>query len=95
MVNQNNISLNPCVHVRVVLSSCVSLCVAVQKMAEAHMQHLGVHPPLEDEEEDDWQREYGEVTHLPLKLLHHQGMLWWQPFLNQIDLSNPSLVFHS
>ncbi|XP_069004719.1 protein phosphatase 1 regulatory subunit 1B isoform X2 [Embiotoca jacksoni] len=35
---------------------------AVQKMAEAHMQHLGVYPPLEDpcegeEEEDHWQRE--------------------------------------
>ncbi|XP_029293503.1 protein phosphatase 1 regulatory subunit 1B isoform X2 [Cottoperca gobio] len=35
---------------------------AVQKMAEAHMQHLGVYPPLEDpcegeEYEDNWQRE--------------------------------------
>lgn len=38
------------------------LCVAVQKMAEAHMQNLGVYPPLEDpcegeEDEDDWQGE--------------------------------------
>ncbi|KAL3053394.1 hypothetical protein OYC64_005847 [Pagothenia borchgrevinki] len=35
---------------------------AVQKMAEAHMQHLGIYPPLEDpcegeEEEDGWQGE--------------------------------------
>ncbi|KAI4821890.1 hypothetical protein KUCAC02_007464, partial [Chaenocephalus aceratus] len=35
---------------------------AVQKMAEAHMQHLGIYPPLEDpcegeEEDNDWQGE--------------------------------------
>lgn len=46
---------------------CVYLCVAVQKMAEAHMQHLGVYPPLEDpcegeEDEDHWQGEEGEDT---------------------------------
>ncbi|KAM3864057.1 protein phosphatase 1 regulatory subunit 1B [Diretmus argenteus] len=40
---------------------------AVQKMAEAHMQHLGVYPPLEDpyegeEYEDHWQREEREDT---------------------------------
>lgn len=41
---------------------------AVQKMAEAHMQHLGVYPPLEDpcegeeEEEDYWQRKEREDT---------------------------------
>uniref|UniRef100_A0A667YAY9 Protein phosphatase 1 regulatory subunit 1B n=1 Tax=Myripristis murdjan TaxID=586833 RepID=A0A667YAY9_9TELE len=40
---------------------------AVQKMAEAHMQNLGVYPPLEDpyegeEYEDHWQREEGEDT---------------------------------
>lgn len=43
------------------------LCVAVQKMAEAHMQNLGVYPPLEDpcegeEDEDHWQREEGDDT---------------------------------
>ncbi|XP_074512305.1 protein phosphatase 1 regulatory subunit 1B isoform X2 [Sebastes fasciatus] len=40
---------------------------AVQKMAEAHMQHLGIYPPLEDpcegeEEEDYWQRKEREDT---------------------------------
>ncbi|XP_034566433.1 protein phosphatase 1 regulatory subunit 1B [Notolabrus celidotus] len=40
---------------------------AVQKMAEAHMQHLGVYPPLEDpyevdEDEDNWQRQAGVDT---------------------------------
>ncbi|KAM6967080.1 protein phosphatase 1 regulatory subunit 1B isoform 2-T2 [Tautogolabrus adspersus] len=39
---------------------------AVQKMAEAHMQNLGIYPPLEDpfevEEEDIWQRQQGEDT---------------------------------
>ncbi|XP_059204323.1 protein phosphatase 1 regulatory subunit 1B isoform X2 [Centropristis striata] len=49
---------------------------AVQKMAEAHMQHLGVHPTLEDpcegeEEEDHWQREEGEDTS-PTKAADHQ-----------------------
>ncbi|CAJ1076214.1 protein phosphatase 1 regulatory subunit 1B isoform X2 [Xyrichtys novacula] len=40
---------------------------AVQKMAEAHMQNLGVYPPFEDpyevdedEDEDNWQRQKGE-----------------------------------
>lgn len=41
---------------------CVYLCVAVQKMAEAHMQNLGVYPAFEDpcegeEDEDQWQGE--------------------------------------
>ncbi|XP_020488324.3 protein phosphatase 1 regulatory subunit 1B isoform X2 [Labrus bergylta] len=39
---------------------------AVQKMAEAHMQNLGVYPPLEDpfevDEEDIWQRQEREDT---------------------------------
>uniref|UniRef100_A0AAQ4PMX6 Protein phosphatase 1 regulatory subunit 1B n=1 Tax=Gasterosteus aculeatus aculeatus TaxID=481459 RepID=A0AAQ4PMX6_GASAC len=40
---------------------------AVQKMAEAHMQHLGVYPPVEDpcegeEDGDHWQGEEGEDT---------------------------------
>nr|XP_046271320.1 protein phosphatase 1 regulatory subunit 1B isoform X2 [Scatophagus argus] len=40
---------------------------AVQKMAEAHMQNLGVYPPLEDpcegeEDEDQWQGEEGGDT---------------------------------
>ncbi|XP_060882844.1 protein phosphatase 1 regulatory subunit 1B isoform X2 [Labrus mixtus] len=39
---------------------------AVQKMAEAHMQNLGIYPPLEDpfevDEEDIWQRQEGEDT---------------------------------
>lgn len=43
------------------------LPVAVQKMAEAHMQHLGVYPPVEDpcegeEDGDHWQGEEGEDT---------------------------------
>ena len=43
---------------------CVYLCVAVQKMAEAQMQKLGVYPPLEDpcegeEDDDQWE---GEAT---------------------------------
>lgn len=46
---------------------CVYVCVAVQKMAEAHMQNLGVYPALEDpregeEDEDHWHREEGEET---------------------------------
>ncbi|KAK5855967.1 hypothetical protein PBY51_007595 [Eleginops maclovinus] len=46
---------------------------AVQKMAEAHMQHLGVYPPLEDpcegeEEGDDWQ---GQDTS-PIQAADHQ-----------------------
>lgn len=45
---------------------CVYLCVAVQKMAEAHMQNLGVYPledPCEGEEDEDhWQGEEGEDT---------------------------------
>ncbi|XP_033826864.1 protein phosphatase 1 regulatory subunit 1B isoform X2 [Periophthalmus magnuspinnatus] len=41
---------------------------AVQKMAEAHMQHLGVYTALEDpcedeEEEQDWQDWQGEDDH--------------------------------
>lgn len=48
---------SPCV-----CAVCVYLCVAVQKMAEAHMQSLGVYPPLEDpcegeEDEERWQGE--------------------------------------
>lgn len=44
---------------------CVYLCVAVQKMAEAHMQKLGVYPPFEDpcegeEDEDYLKGEEGE-----------------------------------
>uniref|UniRef100_UPI0037E75DE0 protein phosphatase 1 regulatory subunit 1B isoform X2 n=1 Tax=Semicossyphus pulcher TaxID=241346 RepID=UPI0037E75DE0 len=39
---------------------------AVQKMAEAHMQNLGIYPPLEDpfevdEDEDNWQGRKGEA----------------------------------
>ncbi|XP_033501136.2 protein phosphatase 1 regulatory subunit 1B isoform X1 [Epinephelus lanceolatus] len=49
---------------------------AVQKMAEAHMQHLGVYPPFEDpcegeEDEDHWQGEEGEDTS-PTKAADHQ-----------------------
>ncbi|XP_068192090.1 protein phosphatase 1 regulatory subunit 1B isoform X2 [Antennarius striatus] len=49
---------------------------AVQKMAEAHMQNLGVYPPLEDpcegeEDEDDWKREEGEDGS-PAKAADHQ-----------------------
>ncbi|KAM9779880.1 protein phosphatase 1 regulatory subunit 1B [Neosynchiropus ocellatus] len=49
---------------------------AVQKMAEAHLQHLGVYPPLEDpsegeEDEDSWQREKGEAQ-APAKAADHQ-----------------------
>ncbi|XP_054615049.1 protein phosphatase 1 regulatory subunit 1B-like isoform X1 [Dunckerocampus dactyliophorus] len=49
---------------------------AVQKMAEAHMQNLCVHPPLEDpcegEEDDDlWQGEEGEHQP-PTKAADHQ-----------------------
>ncbi|XP_029997003.1 protein phosphatase 1 regulatory subunit 1B isoform X2 [Sphaeramia orbicularis] len=49
---------------------------AVQKMAEAHMQNLGVYPPLEDpcegeEDEDDWQGDEGEDTS-PTKAADHQ-----------------------
>ncbi|XP_070836732.1 protein phosphatase 1 regulatory subunit 1B isoform X4 [Chaetodon trifascialis] len=49
---------------------------AVQKMAEAHMQNLGVYPPLEDpcegeEDEDHWQGEEGEDTS-PTKAADHQ-----------------------
>uniref|UniRef100_A0A3Q3XQD4 Protein phosphatase 1 regulatory subunit 1B n=1 Tax=Mola mola TaxID=94237 RepID=A0A3Q3XQD4_MOLML len=40
---------------------------AVQKMAEAHMQNLGIYPPLEDpcegeEDEDGWQGEEASPT---------------------------------
>jgi len=45
------------------------MCVAVQKMAEAQMQNLGIYPPLEEpcEGEEDWdhwqrEREEGEDT---------------------------------
>lgn len=43
---------------------CVHLCVAVQKMAEAHMQNLGVYPPLEDpcEGEEDEDEEGEEAS---------------------------------
>ncbi|XP_041634562.1 protein phosphatase 1 regulatory subunit 1B isoform X2 [Cheilinus undulatus] len=49
---------------------------AVQKMAEAHMQNLGVYPPLEDpfeadEDEDNWQRQEGEDT-FPAKAADQQ-----------------------
>ncbi|KAM8723832.1 protein phosphatase 1 regulatory subunit 1B isoform X1 [Acanthopagrus latus] len=49
---------------------------AVQKMAEAHMQNLGVYPPLEDpcegeEDEDNWQGKEGEDTS-PTKAADHQ-----------------------
>ncbi|KAK2833151.1 hypothetical protein Q5P01_017040 [Channa striata] len=49
---------------------------AVQKMAEAHMQNLGVYPPLEDpcegeEDEDQWE---GEDTS-PAKAADHQETL--------------------
>ncbi|KAM9843683.1 protein phosphatase 1 regulatory subunit 1B isoform 2-T2 [Aulostomus maculatus] len=48
---------------------------AVQKMAEAHMQNLGVYPPLEDpcegeEDEDQWQREEGDGRS-PSKVTDH------------------------
>ncbi|XP_054861285.1 protein phosphatase 1 regulatory subunit 1B isoform X1 [Amphiprion ocellaris] len=50
---------------------------AVQKMAEAHMQNLGVYPPLEDpcegeedEEEEDEDQEGGEAS--PTKAADHQ-----------------------
>lgn len=58
-----------CGHLPVCVCVCVCspVCVAVQKMAEAHMQNLGVYPPLEDpcegeEDEDQWQGEEGEDT---------------------------------
>ncbi|XP_028268659.1 protein phosphatase 1 regulatory subunit 1B isoform X2 [Parambassis ranga] len=49
---------------------------AVQKMAEAHMQHLGVYPPLEDpcegeEDEDHCEGEEGEEAS-PTKADDHQ-----------------------
>ncbi|XP_031723678.1 protein phosphatase 1 regulatory subunit 1B isoform X2 [Anarrhichthys ocellatus] len=49
---------------------------AVQKMAEAQMQHLGIYPPLEDpcegeEDGDHWQGEEGEDTS-PTKAADHQ-----------------------
>ncbi|XP_029014182.1 protein phosphatase 1 regulatory subunit 1B isoform X2 [Betta splendens] len=49
---------------------------AVQKMAEAHMQSLGVHPPLEDpcegeEDEERWEGERGEDMS-PTKTADHQ-----------------------
>ncbi|XP_070779047.1 protein phosphatase 1 regulatory subunit 1B isoform X2 [Enoplosus armatus] len=49
---------------------------AVQKMAEAHMQNLGVYPPLEDpcegeEDEDYLQEQEGEDTS-PTKAADHQ-----------------------
>lgn len=58
-----SLCLCPCVCVAVPV--CVYLCVAVQKMAEAHMQKLGVYPPLEDpcegeEDEDYLKGEEGE-----------------------------------
>ncbi|XP_016895680.1 protein phosphatase 1 regulatory subunit 1B isoform X2 [Cynoglossus semilaevis] len=48
---------------------------AVQKMAEAQMQKLGVYPPLEDpcegeENEDQWEGEKG-VEHSPTKAADH------------------------
>ena len=56
------------------LCVCVCVCVcgvytAVQKMAEAHMQHLGIYPPMENpyegEEYDDYRgREEGGVSSL-------------------------------
>lgn len=42
---------------------------AVQKMAEAHMQHLGIDPPLEDPCEDE-EEEGGEAS--PAKAADHQ-----------------------
>uniref|UniRef100_A0A4W6F6L6 Protein phosphatase 1 regulatory subunit 1B n=1 Tax=Lates calcarifer TaxID=8187 RepID=A0A4W6F6L6_LATCA len=47
---------------------------AVQKMAEAHMQNLGVYPPLEDpcegeEDEDNWE---GEDTSPTKAADHHE-----------------------
>lgn len=57
----------PSVYLSVRVSACacvlcrVYLCVAVQKMAEAHMQNLGVYPPLEDPCEDE-EEEGGEAS---------------------------------
>ncbi|XP_044187949.1 protein phosphatase 1 regulatory subunit 1B isoform X1 [Thunnus albacares] len=50
---------------------------AVQKMAEAHMQNLGVYPPLEDpcegeEDEDHSQGEEGEDTSPTKAADHHE-----------------------
>ncbi|XP_056871550.1 protein phosphatase 1 regulatory subunit 1B isoform X4 [Takifugu flavidus] len=50
---------------------------AVQKMAEAHMQNLGVYPPLEDpcegeEDEDCWQGEDWSPTTAAGKQLNQQ-----------------------
>ncbi|KAM4598027.1 protein phosphatase 1 regulatory subunit 1B isoform 2-T2 [Polymixia lowei] len=50
---------------------------AVQKMAEAHMQHLGVYPPLEDpyegeEYEDSWQRDEEGEGASPAKPADHR-----------------------
>ncbi|XP_056143881.1 protein phosphatase 1 regulatory subunit 1B isoform X2 [Lampris incognitus] len=50
---------------------------AVQKMAEAHMQKLGVHPPLEDpsegeEYEDNWQ---GEEDHQQTTPIDQSGKI--------------------
>ncbi|XP_067333663.1 protein phosphatase 1 regulatory subunit 1B isoform X2 [Channa argus] len=49
---------------------------AVQKMAEAHMQNLGVYPPLEDpcegeEDENQWEGEEGADTS-PIQAADHQ-----------------------
>lgn len=63
--------LSVCVSVCVCVVLCFPVCVAVQKMAEAQMQKLGVYPPLEDpcegeENEDQWEGEKG-VEHSPTK----------------------------
>lgn len=77
------LSLCPCVCVAVSLCVCARmyLCVAVQKMAEAHMQNLGVYPPLEDpcegeEEEEDGDCWQGEDSS-PTKAAGEREALWW------------------
>lgn len=62
-----SLCLCPCVGVTVppsvYLCVCrVHLCVAVQKMAEAHMQNLGVYPPLEDPCEGEEDEEGEEAS---------------------------------
>ena len=54
------------------------LCVAVQKMAEAHMQNLGVYPPLEDpcEGEEDEDCLLVEESS-PTKAAGEREALWW------------------
>ncbi|XP_061567898.1 protein phosphatase 1 regulatory subunit 1B isoform X2 [Cololabis saira] len=53
---------------------------AVQKMAEAHMQNLGVYPleGEEDEDEDHWQGEEGEDAS-PAKTADHQETATSEP----------------